>query len=195
MTATILTLLAHHGAVILLAMTFLSSLAVPLPASFALLAAGALTASADLSLAAVCGAALTGAVAGDLLAYGLGRGGTAALWDRLSRRPATKGMLDRARRMLQRHATLAVLASRWPFSPLAPYVNAVSGAARLPLPRFAAAVLAGNALWIGLYVGLGHAFATRIRDVGHVLSLVVWGAALAAVAALLAALARQHAAR
>lgn len=184
MNEAILTLLQNHGAALLLAITFLASLAIPLPASFALLAAGALTASGDLSLPAVAAAALVGATLGDLAAYGLGRWGGTGLWDRLSQRPKMKRMLDEARSMLHRHSGQAVLLSRWPFSPLGPYVNVVSGATRLPPLRFAVLAVLGDAVWIGLYVGLGHAFATRIKDVGHVLSLVAVGLALAVVAVL-----------
>jgi membrane protein DedA with SNARE-associated domain len=182
MTETIPSLLAAHGAAILLAITFLASLALPLPASFALLAAGALTATADLSLPAVASAALTGAVTGDLAAYGIGRWGGARIWERLSQRPRVGRMLNEAGTMLHRHAGQAVLLSRWPFSPLGPYVNAVSGATRLPFGQFATLVAIGNAVWIGLYVGLGHVFAARVKDVGNLLSLVATGLALLVVA-------------
>jgi membrane protein DedA with SNARE-associated domain len=183
MNDTILTLLEQHGAAILMGITFLASFAIPLPASFALLTAGAMTASGDLSLPLVAAAGLAGVLAGDLGAYGLSRWGGAGLWDRLSKRPKTGRMLDEARAMLHRYAGLAVLLSRWPFSPLGPYVNAVSGATRLPFGQFAVLAAIGDTIWIGLYVGLGHIFAARIHDVGQVLSLVAAGLAVVVVGA------------
>jgi membrane-associated protein len=184
MTDWVLTLVAHHGAGILFLMTFLASLAMPVPASFGLLAAGAFSASGDLSLPAVAAAALGGAIMGDLTAYGIGRWGGAGLWDRLQQRPKVGRMLAEARDMLHRHAGVAVLLSRWPFSPIGPYVNVVSGATRLAPVRFGLLCAAGDTVWITLYITLGHVFAARFKDVGHILSLVV--AALAVVAATVA---------
>lgn len=185
MSDTILTLIAHHGAGILFLMTLLASMAMPVPASFALLAAGAFTASGDLSLQGAALAALCGAVLGDLSAYGIGRWGGAGLWNRFQRRPNVGQMMTQARDMLHRHAGVAVLLSRWPFSPLGPYVNAVSGATALSPLRFGLLCALGDAIWIALYLGLGNVFAARFKDVGHILSLVAGGLALALVVVLL----------
>lgn len=186
MTEPILTLVADHGAGILFLTTLLASMAMPVPASFTLLAAGALSASGGLSLPVAGAAALAGAVLGDLAAYSVGRWGGAGVFDKVQHRPKIGRMLTEARDMLHRHATAAVLLSRWPFSPVGPYVNAVSGATRLPPLRFGLLCAAGDAVWISLYMGLGHVFAARFRDVGHVMSLVVSGLALVVALALLA---------
>jgi membrane-associated protein len=186
MTDTILTLVAEHGAGILFLTTLLASMAMPVPASFTLLAAGALSASGGLELPMAGAAALAGAITGDLVAYSIGRWGGATLWDRVQQRPKVGRMLTEARDMLHRHATAAVLLSRWPFSPVGPYVNAVSGATRLPPLRFALLCALGDAVWNSLYMGLGHVFAARFKDVGHILSLVVAGLALVVALALLA---------
>ena len=186
MTDTIMALVVQHGAGILFLTTLLASMAMPVPASFTLLAAGALSASGGLSLPVAGAAALAGAITGDLAAYSVGRWGGAALWDRLQDRPRVGRMLAEARDMLHRHAATTVLLSRWPFSPVGPYVNAVSGATRLPPLRFALLCAVGDAVWITLYMGLGHLFAARFKDVGHLLSLVVAGLVLVVALALLA---------
>lgn len=178
MTDPVLTLVAHHGAGILFLTTFLASMAMPVPASFTLLAAGAFSASGGLSLPVAGAAALAGSVLGDLAAYSVGRWGGSALWDRLQQRPKVGRMMTEARDMLHRHSTAAVLLSRWPFSPVGPYVNAVSGATRLPPLRFGLLCVVGDAVWIALYMGLGHVFAARFEDVGQILSLAVAGLAL-----------------
>jgi membrane protein DedA with SNARE-associated domain len=178
-------LVEQHGAVILFLTTLLASMAMPVPASFSLLAAGALTASGGLSLPVAGAAALSGAVLGDMTAYAIGRWGGAALWDRLQGRPKIGRMMTEARDMLHSHATAAVLLSRWPFSPVGPYVNAVSGATRLPPLRFVLLCAVGDSVWITLYMGLGHVFAARFKDVGHLLSLVVAGLAFVVAMALL----------
>ena len=188
MTDSIMTLVGQHGAVIRFLTTLLASMAMPVPASFTLLAAGALSASGGLSLTAAALAALAalaGAVLGDMTAYAVGRWGGAALWDRLQGRPRIGRMMTEARDMLHSHATAAVLLSRWPFSPVGPYVNAVSGATRLPPLRFVLLCAVGDTVWITLYMGLGHVFAARFKDVGHLLSLVVAGLAFVVAMALL----------
>lgn len=185
MNEAVLTLVAHHGATILFVMTLLSSLALPVPASFALLAAGAFAASGDLRLELVGVSALAGAGLGDLTGYGVGRVGGADLWAGLARRPKIGKMMMDARDMLHAHAARSVLLSRWPFSPLGPYVNFASGATRLPVGRFAVLCVLGDAVWISLYLGLGYAFAARFKDLGEVLSLFVGALAIGAVTAFL----------
>jgi membrane protein DedA with SNARE-associated domain len=192
-TDQIMALVQQHGAVILFLTTLLASMAMPVPASFTLLAAGALSATGGLSLPVAGAAALAGAILGDLAAYAIGRWGGAALWDKLQRRPKVGRMMEEARGMLHRHAAMAVLLSRWPFSPVGPYVNAVSGATRLPPPRFALLCALGDAVWITLYMGLGHVFAARFKDVGHLLSLAVAGVAFVVVLAVLLRWARRAA--
>lgn len=191
MTESIMTLVGQHGAVILFLTTLLASMAMPVPASFTLLAAGALSATGGLSLTGAATAALAGAIIGDLTAYAVGRWGGAALWDRLQGRPKVGRMMTEAREMLHRHATTAVLLSRWPFSPVGPYVNAVSGATRLPPLRFVLLCAVGDTVWISLYMGLGHVFAARFKDVGHLLSLAVAGFAFVVALAILLRWARR----
>ena len=76
--------------------TFLSCLAVPLPSSMMMLAAGAFAASGDLVLWQVMAAALTGALIGDQLGYAAGRLGGPSLVARLSRAPQRATLVRRA---------------------------------------------------------------------------------------------------
>lgn len=183
MAETITALLTHYGPGILFVITALASLALPVPASLTLLAAGAFAATTDMSLTMAGAAALAGAVVGDLTAYAIGRWGGSGLWQRLSASPKVGQMMTDARSLLHRRAQIAVLLSRWPFSPMGPYVNYVSGATAVPVAQFGLLCLIGDALWIALYMGLGHVFADRFQDVGHVMSVVVLGLMLVAVVA------------
>lgn len=65
MTEWLLGLVPVHGGWLLAVATFLSCLALPIPASILMLAAGGFAAAGDLTLAGSAGAALAGAVAGD----------------------------------------------------------------------------------------------------------------------------------
>ena len=53
---------------------------------------------------------------------------------------------------------MAVFLTRWLFSALGPYINLAAGAARMPWTRFSIWAVLGEAVWVGLYVGLGYAF-------------------------------------
>lgn len=165
MTETAFALLAAWGTPILALATFLSCLAVPVPTSAMMLAAGAFAASGVLALPAVLAAALLGAVAGDQAGYALGRVAGPAVTRRLPPDP-----LVRAQTAMDRRGGLAVFLSRWLFSPLGPYVNLLAGATRMGWARFTAAGVSGEAVWVALYVGLGAAFADQLAALAQLLA-------------------------
>lgn len=184
MTDALFALVPDHGMTVLFLATFLSCLAVPIPSSLLMLAAGAFIASGDLPAGPLAGAALAGAVLGDQIGYGLGRLGGARLWARLDAGPGTGPLARRAARALHRRATMTVYLSRWLFSALGPWVNFAAGATRLDWRRFALASLLGEMTWVGLYLGLGYAFGTRLEQAGATAPSVI-GALGAGVVALL----------
>ena len=65
MTEWLLELVPHYGTWLVAVVTFLSCLALPVPSSILMLAAGGFAASGDLMLWQVTGAALAGAILGD----------------------------------------------------------------------------------------------------------------------------------
>lgn len=178
MTETLLALVPEYGALLLGLATYLSCLAVPLPSSLLMLAAGAFIASGDLAPAPVALAALGGAVAGDQTGYALGRWIGAPLRARLTRRPATAHLVAQAEFRLHAAATPAVFFTRWLFSALGPYVNLLAGAARLPHARFTFAAAGGEAVWVTAYTGAGYTFADQIEALAQAASAL--GGALAA---------------
>jgi membrane-associated protein len=154
-TDWLLALVPTYGLWLLLAGTFLSCLALPIPASMLMIAAGGFVAAGDLSLAGSIGAALTGAVMGDQTGYWGGRWGGAGIIDRLGTRAAP---VARATTMLATRGGIAVFLSRWLVSALGPYVNLAAGSARLPWLPFTLWGIAGELVWVSVYVGVGHAF-------------------------------------
>lgn len=159
MTAWLLALVPTYGPWLLAAVTFASCLAVPVPASILMMAAGGFAAAGDLALATAAGAALAGAIAGDQAGYILGRRGGSAMLARLGDRAPP---VARAADLLARRGGLAVFLSRWLVSALGPYVNLVAGASGLPWPRFTLWGVAGEGVWVALYVGLGFHFAGNL---------------------------------
>lgn len=183
MTEGLLALVADWGALFVLATTFLSCLALPVPSSLVMLAAGAFVASGDLSAPAVIAAALGGAVAGDQTGWWAGRLLGARALPRLIARPGPRRMVAQARRALEDRGLVGVYLSRWLFSPLGPYVNVMAGAAGMGWLRFTLADVAGEATWVAVYVGLGWAFAGQVADLGATLGNLT-GALTAGIVAL-----------
>lgn len=168
MSETLMALVPTYGLAIIAIGTFLSCLALPIPSSLIMLAAGAFAAAGDLVLWQAAAAALSGAILGDQLGYFLGRAGGEML-SRRSWSPARVQMMERARAELDLRAGWAVFLSRWLFSPLGPYVNFAGGAARLDWGRFTRAGVAGETVWVTVYVGSGAAFADDILWLADIL--------------------------
>jgi membrane protein DedA with SNARE-associated domain len=193
MTETLLALLPEWGPWLLAATTFLSCLMLPIPASLLMLAGGAFVATGDLSLPAVVAGALAGAVAGDQLGYFAGRGAGQYL-------PKLRGkrarLMARGRARLRRNGASAVFFSRWLFAPLGPSVNVAAGALRFSHRGFTLAGVAGEVIWVALYVGIGFAFGANLEAATELassaLGLLAAFALLAGFGWWLAAAARRH---
>ncbi|WP_126976573.1 DedA family protein [Frigidibacter oleivorans] len=136
--------------------TFLSCLMLPVPASLAMLTAGGLAAAGQLPVGTVAASALAGAVLGDQAGYWAGRRFGAPLLARLSRRRGRAALILRAEAWLLSHGAGAVFFSRWLLSPLGPWVNLATGAGGFGWRRFTLWAVTGEAVWVALYVGLGH---------------------------------------
>ncbi|WP_375690575.1 DedA family protein [Pseudooceanicola sp. LIPI14-2-Ac024] len=154
--------LTLHGPVVLFVVCMASCLALPVPASLALITSGAIAAAGGLPLWQVALAGLAGALIGDQLAYLVGRAGRAPLVRWIDRREARQKARARAEAWIARHGGPGVLLSRWPVSPLGPYVNFAAGAAAFSWPRFTAWGAAGEVIWIGMNIGAGYVFADPV---------------------------------
>jgi membrane protein DedA with SNARE-associated domain len=77
---------------------------------------------------------------------------------------------------------MGVFLSRWLVSPLGPWVNLIAGATGMSALRFTLSGAAGEAVWVGLYVGLGFLFAANIGALSYVLGNAVAAVTAAAVA-------------
>ncbi len=163
MTDWLLAAVPTHGPWIVALVTFASCLALPVPASLLMLAAGGFAAAGDVSLAAVAGGALAGAVAGDQAGYWAARAGGPALLARIGRGGARAAVVARAEALVAARGVVAVFLTRWLLSALGPYANLVTGAARFGWLPFTAAGVAGEAVWVGVYVGAGYAFGGNLQ--------------------------------
>ena len=185
MTDSLLALVPEHGVLVLFLATFLSCLAVPIPSSLLMLAAGAFVASGDLAALPVAAAALGGAVLGDQLGYGIGHSGGISLWTRLLAGRRSGPPARRAAQELHRRAGMTVYFSRWLFSALGPWVNFAAGATRIGWRRFSLASLLGETTWVALYIGLGVIFGARLEETEATAGSVIGALAAGLVAVLL----------
>ncbi len=168
-TQDLLALIPQYGALLVALTTFLSCLALPVPASLIMLAGGALAAGGDLSVLGIGLGALTGALLGDQTGFAIGRRGERLLDRLIARYPKRAGLIDRARAFTNRWGGPGVYFSRWLVSPLGPYVNLLAGSARMNWLTFTFWDVLGEATWVTLYVGLGWFFAGRIEAVADIL--------------------------
>lgn len=179
MTDWLLSLVPQYGVWLLAGATYLSCLALPIPASLLMLAAGGFAASGDIALSAAVLSALAGAVAGDQTGYLAGRFGGAGLVARMGARAQP---VAKAAAFLARRGGVAVFLTRWLFSALGPYVNLAAGAAGQGWHRFTLWGIAGEGVWVGLYVGLGYAFTGNLQAASDMAADMLGFLAAAAVA-------------
>jgi membrane-associated protein len=153
-TDFLLTGLLNYGALVLGGTLFLAALGVPLPATVLVVATGAFSSQGVLSLQAAGAVAIVAVVAGDACSYLLGR----LAGDRLTSRWKGSKAWQLADHQFERWGAWSVFLSRFLFTPIALPVNLLAGSTRFSWPRFMAAVVVGEVIWVLLYGGLGLLF-------------------------------------
>jgi membrane protein DedA with SNARE-associated domain len=193
-TEAILALVAQHGTLIVLAATFASCLALPIPSSLALMAAGSFVATGEMALAAAASAALAGAIIGDQTGYWLGAVGGPGV-EALARRRGMTPALAAARALSERWGDWSVFLSRWLFSPLGPSVNLISGMIGAPWRRFTLFAVLGEIVWVALYMALGIAFSRSIVAIAELTGDLSWFLVAGAAALVFALMLRRRGGR
>jgi membrane protein DedA with SNARE-associated domain len=158
------------------------SLGIPLPGEVVLVSAALFAAGGQASIWWVAIAGSLGAIVGDSIGYAIGRRGGRDFLERLGRRfPKHLGprQLARAERTFHRWGVMAIFFGRF-VALLRVLAGPISGALRIPYPKFLAANVAGGIIWAA-----GTAFA--VFALGKVaeqwLSRFPWAALAAAVLA------------
>jgi membrane-associated protein len=166
--------LAQYGLPVLFVVVLVAAVGLPLPATLLLLAAGAFVAQGELNLWCVVGLATCAAVAGDHVGYSIGRWGSQRLIERLSRWGGGIERVQQAEHAARRWGGIGIFLSRWLMTPLGPVINVTSGIARYPWPAFFCFDVAGEALWVGLYVTLGRLFSNQVQTLSETLGNFTW---------------------
>ncbi|MDQ3908151.1 MAG: DedA family protein [Acidobacteriota bacterium] len=174
MTDQLLSLLSIYGLPALFAVLVVASFGVPLPVTFLLVAAGSFVAQGELNLWQVCALACAGAVVGDQIGYCVGRFGGRGVVRRITSRFGGRAGVERAEAFARRWGGAGVFLSRWLFTPLGPWINLTSGEAQYPWLRFALWDVAGEALWVLIYVSLGRVFSGSVQELADLLGNLAW---------------------
>ena len=151
-------LLEQHSYVLLFVVVLGEAIGLPVPASLAMVAAGAAAAVGTLRAPAVLALAVTAMLLGDLLLYVLGRsmGWTLlALLCRISANP--ENCILRSAESFYKRGKVTLLIAKF-----IPGVNSMApplaGSMKMRLPQFLRLDLAGAALYVGAYFALGFVF-------------------------------------
>ncbi len=170
----VLEAVADFGAIAIFFITLIAAVGLPLPASFMLMVAGALVEQGELVRWSVAFSASTGAILGDHMGYCAGRLGGRGLALRLSERLHTEHLLQQADHLAHKYGGPSIFFSRWLVGGLGPYVNLTAGITRYPLPLFFMWDVAGEVLWVFLYITLGALFSEQLSSVAEAVGDVTW---------------------
>jgi membrane-associated protein len=166
--------LVQYGLPILFGVIATAAMGLPLPATLLLLTAGAFVEQDQLNLWWVLALATTAAVLGDHVGYGIGRWGSQRLITKLSRWSGGADRMQQAEQAARRWGGIGIFLSRWLMTPLGPVVNVTSGVARYPWPAFFCFDVAGELLWVVLYVTLGRIFSNQVQTLSSALGNFTW---------------------
>lgn len=182
MIDTLLALVPVYGVWLIMISVALSCLALPIPSSMLVMAAGGFAAAGDFSYWQLVFFALVGFIMGDQVAFWAARKGGNHVISKIQKSPKAGKVLNTAENLISRYGGLAIFISRTVFSPVGPYVAYTSGALHFDWPKFTFAAVIGAAVWCSAYSWLGYAFANNISQIADMIANSI-GIVFAAVVA------------
>lgn len=135
---------------------------------------GSFVAQGELSFWPVVAAGSAGAVIGDQIGYAFGRYGGRPLLAAVTRRIGGADKVEQAEAYSRKWAGWGIFFSRWLIGPLGPWINVTSGLTEYPWARFLALDVAGEVLWLVIYVSLGRAFSDQVQTIASLLGNLTW---------------------
>jgi membrane-associated protein len=148
--------LITYGAPLFGLVLLIAALGLPIPSSLLVVAAGAFSRLGNLDGASAAVMGLAGAVAGDSLSYAIGHYGGKRIQNRLG----SPALWAKAQSVFSQGSGPAVFLTRFLLTAVALPVNLMAGSV-CKFRKFLAYVIAGEALWIILYGGLGYLFGSQ----------------------------------
>jgi membrane-associated protein len=167
-------MLTIYGLPVLFMLMALVSLGMPFPSSLTLVAVGSFVAQGDLQFWPVIAVGTAGAVVGDQVGYAIGFWGGRPLVNSLTRRIGGADRMAAAEAFARKWAGVGVFFSRWLIGPLGPWINVTSGISGYPWRRFVMLDVAGELIWLLLYVSLGRLFSDQVQAIADLLGNLTW---------------------
>ena len=184
MTDFVLTGLVNYGAPALALALLIAAIGAPLPTTLLVVAGGAFARQGLLSTPLTFTLALSAAVLGDSISYGLG----VFAGDWVENRYGQTKAWGSARNTFQRRGGWTIYITRFLLTSLALPVNLLAGTTHYGYRRFLPLVLAGELTWIIGFGSLGYAFGSQWELVSQFLADfggLIFGAVLLAIGAYL----------
>jgi len=165
--------LTTYGLPVLFGVILISAAGIPFPVTPMLIAAGSFAELGELNLWSVISLSICAAVMGDQIGYGIGRWGSG--WAvRIAGWISSEEKWRQAEAAALRWGGPGVFFSRWLFTPFGSCINFASGIAEYSWPRFVVWDVAGNAVWVVLYVMLGKLFSDRVQAMREMIGNLTW---------------------
>ncbi|WP_281976597.1 DedA family protein [Pseudorhizobium flavum] len=174
MPEQLIAIVQDYGALGLAAILMASCVGLPIPSSLVMMALGSFIQHEDMDILPYFLIGFGGAVAGDQAGYMIGRLGSGLL-EQGSGGPAWLATsLARAAAFQNHWSDLGIFLSRWLLSPLGPWVNLYSGLTHYSWVRFSLLVIAGEFVWVSVYLGLGMLFSSSVAALADILGSLTW---------------------
>ncbi len=155
----------RHGSLLVFAWVLVEQAGLPIPSAPLLLAVGALSGMGRMNLALAAAIAIIAAILGDSLWYEIGRGKGAGVLQwvcRISLEPDS--CVRQTQERFSKSGARVLLISKF-----IPGLNAMAaplaGITRVTRQRFVLYDLAGTALWVAIYTGVGFAFSSQFEAI------------------------------
>ncbi len=170
----LLAALLLYGLPVLFVVILVASVGIPLPASLLLITAGSFVEQGQLNVWAVIGLTAVAAIGGDNISYGIGRWGGRHVINRMLIWIGGDARLRQAEAAAMRWGGPSIFLSRWLVPPLGPPINIASGIAGYSWPAFLFFDVAGEIVWVSLYVSLGRIFSNRVQAMNDLVGDLGW---------------------
>ena len=166
MSDFLLTQIINYGAPILGLIVFIGAVGAPFPGTLIVVAVGAFCRQGLLSWPITGLVAYICVVLGDSLSYSMGYYARESILRRFSSSP----QWNRAEKSFQNWGGMSIFLTRFLITGIAVPVNLLAGTGRFPFKRFLLYDLAGEAIWVFGYGGLGYLFGTQWEVVSDFIS-------------------------
>ena len=182
MNDQILAAVSEYGTPALFGIVTVAAIGVPLPITLLLVVVGSMVSQGAVNPWWAIGAAGAGSILGDQAGYAIGRWGGPAAVTRLSALFGRRAGLEAMEAKARAWGGPGIFVTRWPLSPLGPWINLASGTAGYPWHQFLLWDALGEMTGVAVYISLGRFFSDRVMALDGALGDFTW-----AIAALLAA--------